>query len=133
MRLVCPLPFPFPLLPPSPPLYCCEDLDLESCSVASKSAEAIELHAILNAFQHSPVYGTHVCEAFRDPQKYCMDDYWEDVQLEAFSVDELHRMVDECGPPATCARLHQFARVLERLSRRIDRVVSEYTRETVIM
>ena len=55
------------------------------------SAVKIELHSVLNAFQYSPDYGVHVCESFRDPRKHSMDDYWPEVELEAFSVDEMHR------------------------------------------
>jgi hypothetical protein len=95
----------------------------------SHQALKIELHSVLNAFQHSPAYGIHVCESFRDPRKHCMDDYWEEVQYEAISIADLHTLVGGCQreprelSDEARARLHQFARLLERLSRRIDRVV----------
>jgi hypothetical protein len=93
------------------------------------SAVKIELHSVLNAFQHSPDYGVHVCESFRDPRKHGMDEYWSEVELEAFSIDELHRLVGGVQrqpvdlSDRARARLHQFARLLERLSKRIDRIV----------
>ena len=91
------------------------------------SAQKIELHNVLNAFQNSPSYGVHVCESFRDPRRFHMDDYWEDVQCEAISIHDLHTLVGGSQQQGLTnearARLHQFARLLERLSRRIDRVV----------
>lgn len=92
----------------------------------SDEAGKNELRCVLNAFQNSPAYGVHVCEAFRDPRHSCMDDYWEDVEFEAFCIDDMHRMLPSTPSLLTYdarARLHQFARVLERLSKRIDRVV----------
>ena len=92
----------------------------------TSSAFKIELHSVLNAFQHSPAYGVHVCESFRDPRHHSMDDYWDEVSCEALSVHELHSLVGGAGKPLTDearARLHQFSRLLERLSKRIDRVV----------
>lgn len=97
---------------------------------AASGAKKLELHSVLNAFQHSPQYGVHVCESFKDPRKHHMDDYWDEVQYEAMSIDELHKLVGGFQGPelsdAARARLHQFARLLERLSRRIDRVVLQY-------
>lgn len=93
---------------------------------AMSGAGKLELHRVLNAFQHSPDYGVHVCEQFRDPRRYALDDYWDEVFLEAFSIDELHHAVGGIATPLADdarARLHQFARALERLSKRIDRVV----------
>ena len=90
------------------------------------SALKIELHSVLNAFQHSPAYGVHVCESFRDPRHHSMDDYWDEVACEALSVHELHSLVGGAGKPLSDearARLHQFSRLLERLSKRIDRAV----------
>ena len=96
------------------------------------SAVKIELHSVLNAFQCSPVYGVHVCESFKDPRKHCMDDYWDEVEFEAFSVNEMHTLVGGAqrkSPPGqelsheARAKLHQFSRVLQRLSKRIDRIV----------
>lgn len=93
---------------------------------AMASAGKIELHHVLNAFQHSADYGVHVCETFKDPRRYVMDSYWDEVREEAFSIDELHHVIGGVGSPladGARARLHQFARALERLSKRIDRVV----------
>ena len=95
----------------------------------ASSAIKIELHSILNAFQHNPAYGVHVCESFRDPRKHSMDDYWDEVEFEAFSIHDLHRLVGGVQrQPAELsnearAKLHQFSRVLHRLSKRIDRIV----------
>lgn len=93
---------------------------------AVSSAGKIELHHVLNSFQNSPEYGVHVCETFKDPRRYVIDAYWDDVREEAFSIDELHHVVGGVGSVLTDgarAKLHQFARALERLSKRIDRVV----------
>jgi len=89
-------------------------------------AGKIELHRVLNAFQHSADYGVHVCELFKDPRRYTLDAYWDEVFLEAFSIDDLHHAVGGVATPLSDdarARLHQFSRALERLSKRIDRVV----------
>ncbi len=93
---------------------------------AVTGAGKLELHRVLNAFQHSPDYGVHVCESFKDPRRYVLDEYWDEVFLEAFSIDDLHHVVGGLDTPLTpeaCARLHQFSRALERLSRRVDRIV----------
>ena len=93
---------------------------------AMTSAGKLELHRVLNAFQHSSDYGVHVCESFKDPRRFVLDDYWDEVFLEAFSIDDLHHAVGGVAEPLTDearARLHQFSRVLERLSKRIDRIV----------
>lgn len=98
---------------------------------AVSSALKLELHSVLNAFQYSPTYGVHVCESFKDPRKHNMDDYWSEVECEAFSMADMHHQVGGSQRQASAAqlsdsaraRLHQFARALERLSRRIDRVV----------
>jgi hypothetical protein len=100
---------------------------------AVASAVKMELHHVLNAFQSSPTYGVHVCESFKDPRRHNLDDYWTEVELEAFSIEELHHIVGGTQRQPSelsncaCARLHQFARALERLSRRIDRVVLQAT------
>ena len=93
---------------------------------AFASAGKIELHHVLNAFQHSTEYGVHVCETFKDPRRYVMDAYWDEVREEACSIDQLHNLVGGVSTPLSDtarARLHQFSRTLARLSRRIDRVV----------
>lgn len=93
---------------------------------AVAGAGKLELHRVLNAFQNSPDFGIHVCEQFRDPRKYVLDQYWDEVSLEAFSIHDLRHAVGGIEAPLTDdarARLHQFSRVLERLSKRIDHVV----------
>lgn len=114
---------------------CCESLFLRRVAglcrrdvqdEALVHAMKLELHSVLNAFQASPKYGVHICESFRDPRKHDMDDYWAEVQFEALSVDELHKAVGSFDKPLSDdgrARMHQLARMLERLSKRIDRIV----------
>lgn len=86
-----------------------------------------ELHRILNAVQCSADFGVYFCERFRDPRKHYIDDYWDDVCDEAFGLDELHKAIGRADssplPPEALSRLHLFARLLERLARRIDRLV----------
>lgn len=86
-----------------------------------------ELHRVLHAVQFSHDYGVHFCESFRDPRRHSIDDYWYEVKEEAISTEELHRAVGKVDtqPLSDEARtgFHQLARLLERLVRRIDRVV----------
>ena len=86
-----------------------------------------ELHRILQSIQCSNDFGVYFCESFRDPRRHYIDDYWPEVCHEALGVQELHRLVGKVsGVPLTDearTRLHQFARLLDRLARRIDRVV----------
>jgi hypothetical protein len=48
-------------------------------------------------------------------------------QADAFGIEELHHTVGKVNssplPEQARARLHEFARLLDRLARRIDRVV----------
>ncbi len=86
-----------------------------------------ELHRILQSIQCSSDFGVYLCESFRDPRRHYIDDYWHEVAPEAFGIEELHRIVGKVdNTPLTDearSRLHLFARLLDRLSRRIDRVV----------
>lgn len=86
-----------------------------------------ELHRVLQAVQCSSDFGVYLCESFRDPRRHYIDDYWQDVCNEAIGIEEMHRVVGKVNDtPLTDearARFHQLARLLERLSRRIDRVV----------
>jgi hypothetical protein len=86
-----------------------------------------ELHRVLQAVQCSNDFGIYFCESFRDPRRHYIDDYWSEVRDEALGIEELHRAVGRVdNTPLTDearARLHLFARLLDRLSRRIDRVV----------
>ena len=86
-----------------------------------------ELHRILQSIQCSSDYGVYFCESFRDPRRHYIDDYWPEVSHEAFGVEELHHAVGKVNntplPEQARARLHEFARLLDRLARRIDRVV----------
>lgn len=86
----------------------------------------IELHRVLNSIQESSGYGIYVCESFKDPRHFQMDDYWTEVSAEAMGLQYLHRLVGTGHTPLTndaCCRMHQFSRLLSRLSKRIDRVV----------
>lgn len=95
--------------------------------VRRRMEDKAELHRVLQAVQSSADYGTFFCESFRDPRRFHMDDYWEDVCDEAIGIDELHQAVGKVdGSPLTdhaVSRLNRFSRLLERLVRRIDRVV----------
>ena len=86
-----------------------------------------ELHRILQSIQCSSDYGVYFCESFRDPRRHYIDDYWPEVSHEAFGIEELHHTVGKVNnsplPEQARARLHEFARLLDRLARRIDRVV----------
>lgn len=86
-----------------------------------------ELHRVLQAVQCSTDFGVYLCESFRDPRRYYIDDYWQDVQKEAIGIQEMHKLVGKIDNTPLAdearARFHQLARLLERLSRRIDRVV----------
>lgn len=86
-----------------------------------------ELHRILQSIQCSSDYGVYFCESFRDPRRHYIDDYWSEVSHEAFGIEELHHTVGKVNssplPEQARARLHEFARLLDRLARRIDRVV----------
>lgn len=86
-----------------------------------------ELHRVLQSVQCSSDFGVYFCESFRDPRRHYIDDYWSEVALEAMGIEDLHRAVGRVdNVPLTDearARLHQFARLLDRLARRIDRVV----------
>lgn len=88
-----------------------------------------ELHRILQAIQCSSEFGVYLCESFRDPRRHYIDDYWQDVCKEAIGIEEMHRLVGKVNdtplPDEARVRFHQLARLLERLARRIDRVVLE--------
>lgn len=86
-----------------------------------------ELHSVLNCFQGDPEHGIFVCEAFRDPRFERLDAYWGEVEREAMGLRELHRLVGPSRAPTSdqaLAQMNRFARLLERLSKRIDRAVS---------
>ena len=99
-----------------------------SMQLALRNTEAkAELHRVLQAMQCSSDFGVYLCESFRDPRRHYIDDYWQEVCKEAVGIEEMHRLVGKVdNTPLTDearARFHQLARLLERLSRRIDRVV----------
>lgn len=85
-----------------------------------------ELHRVLQAVQCSAEFGIYFCENFRDPRKHYIDDYWDEVAHEAIGISDLHKLVGKRTEPLSDearTRMHQFARLLERLARRIDRIV----------
>jgi hypothetical protein len=86
-----------------------------------------ELHRVLQSIQCSSDFGVYLCESFRDPRRHYIDDYWQEVAAEAYGIEELHRVVGKVdNTPLTDdarSRLHLFARLLDRLARRIDRMV----------
>ena len=86
-----------------------------------------ELHRVLQSVQCSNDFGVYFCESFRDPRRHYIDDYWAEVKEEALGIEELHRAVGRVDNTPLSeearSRLHLLARLLARLSRRIDRVV----------
>jgi hypothetical protein len=95
-------------------------------TLASDISSKIELHRVLNSIQCSNDFGVYLCESFRDPRRAYVDDYWSDVADQALGVDDLRHTLGKASAPLSDqarARFHQLARLLERLSKRIDRVV----------
>jgi hypothetical protein len=82
---------------------------------------------VLQSVQCSNDFGVYFCESFRDPRRHYIDDYWAEVKEEALGIEELHRAVGRVDNTPLSeearSRLHLLARLLDRLSRRIDRVV----------
>ena len=109
-------------LPSSPVIVPRENRSLMQINVEAKT----ELHRVLNCIQCSNDFGIYVCEELRDPRRNYIDDYWREIADQALGVDDLHRVVGPVSNPLTDearTRMHQFSRLLERLSKRIDRVV----------
>ena len=108
-------------------------VDPPACTVSSmhqglRHADGkVELHRVLQAVQCSTDFGVYFCESFRDPRRHYIDDYWSEVREEAVGIEELHRAVGRVDNTPLSdearSRLHLLARLLDRLSRRIDRVV----------
>lgn len=93
---------------------------------ATNSQNKTELHRVLNCIQCSNDFGIYVCEELRDPRRNYIDDYWKDIADRALGIDDLHRLLGPASSPLTDearTRMHQLARLFERLSKRIDRVV----------
>lgn len=87
-----------------------------------------ELHQILNSIQHSADWGIFVCEAFKDPRQYNLDDYWSEVVEEASGIQDLRAYLGKYSDPLdtdAISQFNHFARTLERLAKRIDRVLSQ--------
>lgn len=101
--------------------------NVPAMKLALQNAEVkIELHRVLNAIQPSREHGIYVCESFKDPRFEGIDDYWDEISGEAVGLQYLHRLVGSGHTPLTddaSRRLHQFSRLLSRLSQRIDRVI----------
>jgi len=94
--------------------------------LTGSTAKKLALHRVLNSIQSSRDYGIYVCESFKDPRTSCLDDYWDEVELEAISLDDLHRLIGPVRVPlsdACRAEMNRLSRLLERLSKQIDRIV----------
>lgn len=90
-------------------------------------ADKAELHSVLNAFQGTDQHGAYVCESFRNPRVQGLNSYWDEVSAEAMSLEDLHRLIGSKRTPLSDEsrrQMHRFARLLERLVKRIDRVVT---------
>jgi hypothetical protein len=119
---------PMPLFAPNfahPPALARNISDMQD-SLREAEAKA-ELHRVLQSIQCSSEFGVYLCESFRDPRRYYIDDYWQEVSHEAVGIQDLHRLVGKVNSTPLSdearTRLHQLARLLDRLARRIDRVV----------
>ena len=87
-----------------------------------------ELHKVLSSIQASEELGVYLCESFRDPRRDYMDDYLSEVMDEAVGIDDLHRLIGRAEAPLSekaRTRFNHMARLLERLSKRIDRVLQQ--------
>jgi hypothetical protein len=96
-------------------------------TVPSNRATKAELHRVLNCIQSSTDYGIYLCEDLRDPRRHHIDDYWAEIAETAMGLDDLHKLVGSSSTPLSneaLSKMHQLARLLERLSKRIDRVVT---------
>jgi hypothetical protein len=118
-------------LPPFAPNFAGPEVPVRTVSAMQQGLHnadgKAELHRVLQSVQCSSDFGIYFCESFRDPRRHYIDDYWNEVAQEAVGLEDLHRLVGRAdNAPLTDearARLHQFARLLDRLARRIDRVV----------
>lgn len=113
--------------PPGSPVIVPRHYSPSIISSASESAvHKAELHKVLNCIQASADYGVYVCEDLRDPRRHYIDDYWNEIREQAIGIDDMHRLLGSSTSPLTeeaRARFHRLARLLERLSKRLDRVV----------
>lgn len=92
----------------------------------TNSQNKTELHRVLNCIQCSNDYGIYLSEDMRDPRRNYIDDYWREIADSALGIDDLHRLIGHSSSPLSDearTRMHQLARLFERLSKRIDRVV----------
>jgi hypothetical protein len=100
---------------------------MSDCPSSDPAASKTELHRVLNSFQNSQDFGMYVCEAFRDPRQHYIDDYWAEIESEAVGIHDLRKCIGKTTAPLeddARRKLYQFSRLLERLSKRIDRVVT---------
>lgn len=87
-----------------------------------------ELHRVLSSIQASEDLGVYLCESFRDPRREYMDDYLAEVASEAVGLDDLHRLLGRAETALSDrarTRFNHLARFLERLSKRVDRVLQQ--------
>lgn len=113
-------------LPSSPVIVPRQTRNVILTDSMTNSQNKTELHRVLNCIQCSNDFGIYLCEELRDPRRNYIDDYWRDIADRALGIDDLHRLIGPASNPLTDearARMHQLARLLERLSKRIDRVV----------
>ena len=92
----------------------------------SNAQNKTELHRVLNCIQCSNDFGIYICEDLRDPRRQYIDDYWKDISDKALGIDDLHKLIGPASTPLSDearSRMHQLARLFERLSKRIDRAV----------
>jgi hypothetical protein len=124
----CPMPVFRPNLVGGPAVMVEPVVTVSSMQEGLRHADGkAELHRVLQAVQCSNDFGVYFCESFRDPRRHYIDDYWAEVKEEALGIEELHRAVGRVDSTPLSeearSRLHLLARLLDRLSRRIDRVV----------
>ena len=127
---VCPLPLLSPDFDgpePSSPVVVQRVVSDLFDALPSHRAIKTELHKVLNCIQNSADFGIYLCEDLRDPRRHHIDDYWTEIAGTAMGLDDLHKLIGSTSTPLSdeaLARMHQLARLLERLSKRIDRAVT---------
>lgn len=100
---------------------------VEMAKMENKEAK-YELHKVLSSIQASEDLGVYLCESFRDPRREYMDDYLAEVMDEAVGIDDLHRLLGRAESALSDkarTRFNHLSRLLERLSKRIDRVLQQ--------
>ena len=86
-----------------------------------------ELYNVLNSFQYSQDYGLYICELFRDPRRYYIDTYFDEVADSAYGINELCRILGRIYTPMRPEERHvflRFAGTLESLAARVRAAVA---------